>query len=128
MILILLLHRKINHITKKLMNGRIKTNLYLAVWVGVPSLVTLWFGGWIAWLITFTLYFIFLRIITNIQSLKLWSLLMTLGITEEEYVALVASDFYKKNDVKMMKWLYFGGKRPRYKSSGLVQIDHSVSA
>ena len=53
---------------------------------------------------------------------------MTLGITEEEYVALVASDFYKKNDVKMMKWLYFGRKRPRYKSSGLVQIDHSVSA
>ena len=106
------------------MNKGVKRNLRLATLAAVPSLPALLLGGWLVWIITFLLYFCMIGVILRIGSLNLWSLIMTLGITEEEYAALTASEMYKKNNEKMAKWLFFGGRQPRYSSQGIVVLKY----
>ena len=104
------------------MNNGIKRNSKLALLVALPSLPALWLGGWLVWIVTFLLYFCMIWGVLRTGSLNLWSLIMTLGITEEEYAALTASEMYKKNNEKMANWLFLGGRQPRYSSQGIVVL------
>lgn len=105
------------------MNDGVKRNLRVAILATVPSLPVLWLAGWIVWLIVFVCNYCMLWITLRFWSYNIWSLIMTLGITENEYVALRSSEAYKKNADKVAKWIFFGGKKPRYQGKDVISID-----
>ncbi len=105
------------------MNDSLKRNLKVAILVGVPSLPSLWLGGWIVWGVTFLLYYCLVWLVVRFGSMELWTLIITLGITEDEYVALKTTEQYKKTDDKVARWLLWGGKKPRYQSKDVISLD-----
>ncbi len=105
------------------MNESLKRNLKVAILVGVPSLPSLWLGGWIAWAATFLLYYCLVWFVLRYWSMNFWRVILTLGMTEEEYAALKESEQYKKTWDKVARWLLWGGKKPRYQSKDVISLD-----